>query len=133
MKEICKAGEARSYASKDLADSRVGANIISYSYDLEETGTRRSLSATESMSGSTKALPKIQIKKGCKAWPSSPGDPSHFILVWFNGSPPTGLLLSDDLQNFIPVETQMGGVVREIVMQAQGITNSVAPAACRRV
>ena len=53
---MCEAGEARSYASKDLADSGVGANIISYSYNLEDVGTQKSLSATESMSGSTKAL-----------------------------------------------------------------------------
>jgi hypothetical protein len=56
VKVICIAGEARSYASSDLADSGVGANIISYSYDLEEAGTQRSLSATASVSGSTKAL-----------------------------------------------------------------------------
>ena len=56
VRGTCGAGEARSYASKDLADSGVGANIISYSYCLEGTGTQRSLSATESTSGSTKAL-----------------------------------------------------------------------------
>lgn len=63
VREIREAGEARSYASRDLADSGFGANIISYSYDLEEAGTRRSLSATESTSGSTKALHRrVRIK-----------------------------------------------------------------------
>lgn len=56
VRETREAGEARSYASKVLADSGVGAKIISYSYNLEEAGTQRSLSATGSKSGSTKAL-----------------------------------------------------------------------------
>lgn len=81
VKETREAGEARSYASKVLADSGVGAKIISYSYNLEEAGTQRRLSATES------------------------GDPPYFISIWSHSSPPTGFLLSNDLQDFIPVKT----------------------------